>query len=272
MNRPLPDEFAFAKISDAHFEKKVSLVELLMFPLKSRHPNHFERIDWTLFNIWKNICRDHMIDHEYRYIYFDHQHSYDNQEPWEDEIDEVNRAFDNANTWIIQAKQEMELLCNTLYAKIADRDTYPKHYPRFKETTDKMRKRSQASDAILLPEYTLQIQDIVFTRLVEQFMPVILQNKDSLFIIERDKLTGFSEGKDCSKLICKINATSNVVHFHPAHDAELFKYQKTYDNPVISDSRFEIDEFDSNVHFLKSKVDNTTRINDEELLKIEINK
>lgn len=266
MNRPIPDEFSFATINDPDFEKKVELVELLMFPLKKGHPIHFEKIDWTLLDIWKNVCKKYMIDHEYRYIYFDHNHSYDNQEPWEDEMSEVIRAMENTLTWIENARQEMIALCSTLYSSIADRETYSKHYPRFKESSEKMQNRSKTSDAVLLPEYTVGIQNILFTRLLELFFPVILTYKDCVFIIERNKLTGFSEGKECSKLVCKINSTSNVVHFYPVHDNELFKYQKVYDNPVISNPLFEIDEFDENIQFQNDKLENTVIILDNEFI------
>ena len=267
MIRQIPDELSFAKIDDPDFEKKVGLVELLMFPLKRKHPNHFEKIDWTLLEIWKNICRNYMVDNEYRYIYFDYIHSYDNQEPWEDEMSEVKRATENTLSWIEKAKEEMISLCSTLYSNIADKETYPKHYPRFKESVEKMRIRSKSSDAILLPEYTVTIQDLLFTKLLEFFMPIILTTKDSVFIVERNKLTGFSEGKECSKLVCKINLTTNIVHFYPVHDNELFKYQKTYDNPVKSNSLFEIDEFDENVHFQEEKLENLITINGKELIK-----
>jgi hypothetical protein len=272
MNRPLPDEYSFAKISDPDFNRKINLVELLMFPLSNRHPNHFEQIDWTLLDIWKNICNKYMIDNEYRYIYFDHAHSYDNQEPWEDEMDEVNRAFENALTWVEKAKEEMESLCSTLYSKIADRETYPKHYPRFKELPEKMQSRSIKSDAILLPEYTVSFQDILFTKIIEFFMPVVLTIKDTVFIIERGKLTGYSEGKECTKLVCKINSTTNIVHFYPIHDNEIFKYTKVYSNPVKSNELFDLDEFDENKHFQQNELGNMITINDTEIFQINTDK
>lgn len=266
MKRPKPDEYSFAKIEDPDFDRKVELVELLMFPIAERHPIHFEKIDWTLFDIWKNVCKQYIIDHEYRYIYFDYYHSYENQEPWEDEINEVNRAIENARIWIEKAKEDMNNLCSTLYSTIAYRDTYPKHYPRFKESIEKMQMRSKSNDAILLPEYTVGLQNLLFTRLIELAFPVMLTNKDSVFIIERNKLTGFSEGRECSKLVCKINSTSKIVHFYPIHDNELFKYEKTYDNPVMTNPLFEIDEFDENKHLHKDELNNTVIIPDKEII------
>ncbi|MBL0031047.1 MAG: hypothetical protein IPP27_02295 [Bacteroidetes bacterium] len=162
MNGPILDESSFANIDDPDFEEKIELVELLMFPLKSRHPLHFEKIDWTLLDIWKNVCRKHMIDHEYRYIYFDQNHSYDNQEPWEDELNEVNRAIKNTLTWIEIAKLEMDTLCSTLYSNIADRETYPKHYPRFKESIEKMQKRSKSSDKYYCRIYCWNTKHIIY--------------------------------------------------------------------------------------------------------------
>ena len=135
MERPLPDKNSFANVDDEFYNEKVQLVELLLYPLQQRQPWHFEKIDWTLFDVWRRVCSKYMIDHEYRYIYFDHFHSFQNQEPWEDEIDEVRRARKNADTWIDHAKTHMNKLCSTLYSEIADREIYTKHYPRFKETS-----------------------------------------------------------------------------------------------------------------------------------------
>lgn len=266
MSRQFPDEYSFANTDDPDFEEKIKLVELLMFPLKSKHPNHFEKIDFTLLQIWKNICQKYMIDHEDRYIYFDYEHSYSNQEPWEDELSEVRRAWENSLTWIENAKHDMKILCSTLYSEIADKEKYPKHYPRFKETEESMQIRSKSNDAILLSEYTVPLQDILFTKLVEYFMPVILSNKDTVFIIEREKLTGFSEGRECTKLVCKINSTSNIVHFYPVHDNELFKYEKTYENPTKSNPLYKLDEFDENTHLQEDTLENYIIIIDSEII------
>jgi len=266
MERPLPDENSFAKINDPDFVKKIQLVELLMFPLNKRQPIHFEQIDWSLFQIWKNVCKSHLIDNESRYIYKDYQHAYDNQEPWEDEMNEVNRAYGNSLRWIKTAKNEMYVLCNVLYSSIADKEKYFKHYSVNKETIEKMKIRSRSSDAILLHKYTIELQNILFTRLIELKFPVILNKKDSVFIIERNELTGFSEGKDCTKLVCKINITDSIVHMYPIHDNETYKYKKTYDNPVDSDPLFKLDELDENTYLFGAKMNNIVKFFDDEIL------
>ncbi|MCZ2476081.1 hypothetical protein G9H61_11525 [Aquirufa ecclesiirivi] len=257
MNRPIPDKLSFANISNPDFDKQVKLVELLMYPLTTRHPNHFGKIDWTLFDIWKNICSQHIIDNEYRYIYFDHPHSYDNQVPWEDEIEEVNRATENTLIWIEKAKIEMNSLCRVLYSKIADCKTYPKHYPRTNETQTKIKNRSISNDAILLKEYTIAAQDVLFIKIIEHFWSIILTNENTVFVVETNKLTGFSQGKECVKLVCKINLSSQSVHFYPVHEDEIFKYLKFYDNPVKSNLLFKINKFDKNTHFQQNQLENT---------------
>lgn len=248
MNRPVPDQTSFAHTEDQYFTEKAELVELLMYPLVKRSPVHFEKIDWTLFNIWIHVCYEFRIDHELRYVYFDHNHSYSNQEPWEDEIDEVRRARGNSEQWIEKARQKMFDICDPLFSVIASREDYPKHYPRFKESQENMKNRSKSDDAILLPEYTEELQDILFTKLIELKFPIILDNKDSVFVVDRKKLTGYSEGKECTKLLCKVNTTSKLVHFYPIHDNEQFKYLKEYANPMENNSLYEMDEFDENEH------------------------
>jgi len=203
-----------------------------------------------------------MIDNEYSYIYFDHFNAYENQEPWEDEIDEVRRARGNAEKWIEAAKQEMLSLCCPLYSNIADRETYPKHYPRFKESNESIKKRSQIMDAILLPEYTIDVQNFIFTKLLELRFPIILKNKDSVFIVERKKLTGFSEGNECTKLVCKINITSKLVHFYPVHENEFYKYEKVYPNPFVSDPLFELIEYEDNDYLKGDVLSNLVEISD----------
>ncbi|PKG42655.1 hypothetical protein [Psychroflexus sp. MES1-P1E] len=261
MKRILPDDNSLAHLKDEFFNEKIELVELLMYPLETRNPWHFEKIEWTLFDTWRKVCSNYMIDHEYRYIYFDYYHSYDNQEPWEDEISEVRRAKENALKWIDKAKNQMEELCGVLYSQIADRNLYPKHYPRFKETNERMRTRSK-KDAVLAHSYTVPNQTQLLVQVIEHFFPIIVTEKDSVFIIERGQLTGYSEAKDCSKLVCKINKTTNIVHFYPVHDDELFKYKKTYDNPAKSNDLLILDEFDDNEHLKGDTINNSVEILD----------
>lgn len=262
MIRPNPDQYDFPQLNDDFFEEKVALVESLMFPLRENHANFFEEINWELFDIWKNICHKYMIDHEYRYIYFDYIHSYENQEPWEDEIEEVRRAKMNAESWVESAKTEMINLCTPLYSKIADREAYPKHYPRFNESNESMRKRSKSKDAVLLPEYTIAKQNFLFVKLLQLRFPIILTNRNLVFIIERNILTGYSEGKECSKLVCKIDTTSKLVHFYPIHNDEVFKYKKEYKNPVTINPLFYLEEFDDNDHIRADVLKNFVEIID----------
>lgn len=99
-------------------------------------------------------------------------------------------------------------------------------------------------------------QNQLFIKIIEQFYPIIVTEKDSVFIIERGNLTGFSEGRDCTKLVCKVNKTTNIVHFYPVHDNELNKYEKVYQNPTESNPLLNLDEFDDNEHFKGSEINN----------------
>ncbi|MCG6189106.1 hypothetical protein [Maribellus maritimus] len=260
MTRPIPDENSLVQLDDIYYPEKIELVELLMFPITKKNQYRFSKINWALFHIWKNICNKYMIDHEYRYIYFDYFHSYESQEPWEDEIDEVKRARTNAETWIEKAKQEMLDFCAPLYSLIVDRNDYPKHYPRFGESKESIKNRSRNNDAILLPEYTNALQNFLFTKVVEYGFPIILTKINSVFIIERKKLTGYSEGFECTKLVCKINSTSKLVHLYPIHDNELYKYQKIYPNPILTNHIFGIDEDDENEHLKEKEIKNLIEI------------
>lgn len=261
MNWPEPDKNSFAIPEDPFFIEKIELVEILMLPNQISNSSNSEGLDWILFDLWKSMCRKFMIDNEYQYIYFDYYHSYENQEPWEDRIEEVRRARKNAELWIESARKEFQEFCKPLFSIVADRKTYGKHYPRFKESEDSMRNRSN-KDAILLPEYSHELQSTLLTKLIEHFFPIILTNKDVVLIVEREKLTGFSEGKDSTRLVCKINSTTSLAHFYPFHDNEFYKYDKEYKDYLWYDSTLALVDTDEFPHLEKNKISNVLKIAD----------
>jgi hypothetical protein len=213
------DEY-FVNFDDADFLKRKSIVEKLLPPVIKRTPNHFESISEYLFLLWKKIIVEIMIDDEWRYVYSTLEEAYSNQDPWEDDIYNIDRALTNSELWIVNAMDIFHERISPLYSAIANDSDYFKHYSNPRWTSDSMIQKSHNA-AILLPNIDINLQDAYFIIVLEVFWIGIIENENSKFILKTNELVGYSHGKECSCLLFKINKSAKLVHCYPINDNEL---------------------------------------------------
>lgn len=217
----------FINYEDEEYDERRRLVDKLILHFKPRTNCNFNDIEEHLYNIWCDVVKGFQIDHEYRYVCRNEEFVAQTQEPWEDEIEEIRRANENSDIWISDARIKYEDKTKVLYSEILNQSDYPKHYPNPNWTTEDMIKRS-SKEAILGKNMTLDIQDRIYCEIVHEFWAELVSNKILNFVVQTNKVVGYSKGIECNNLVFRIDAINNQVHCYPINKSELKENIKEY--------------------------------------------
>jgi len=217
------EEYKFDWLSNEEYAAIYKTIDLFMIKIPERQPNNLLNEPYNFDPMWRNVIRDHQIDHEYIYTYDSWESAFDN-DVWENGAEEATRAYKNGLIWIDNAKYEFFQKIKIFYSILADESVYLKHFSN--PAWDRKRVISTSHErSLLLPNISLDLLDKIFTEIVLRYYKQIFTQGYTMIIVRTSSLIGYSKGKECKQLLYKLDFTSFVYHIYPINDDEINNYK-----------------------------------------------
>ncbi len=221
------DGFIPDNIEQSELVKRKSLIEILFLRLTRRNPNHFNNLEYNLLLLWEDIIKSFQIDHEYRYVFANMEAAIGSQEPWEDEISEIERAFENAQKWIKNANKVFNNKIKILYSHLNKKDEYSKNYPNPNWSNSYIIKKSKQV-ALIDKNISMDLLDKIFCEIVQEFWAELISQKILKFIVKTKTDIGYSGGFACNHLLYKVDPASLSFHTYPINKNDISKSHNYY--------------------------------------------
>ena len=165
------------------------------------------------------------VDNEIQYLFFDLAEALDNKNPWEDDIELIERAIINSKNWLNEAKVAFHSTIKPCFYRMASSREYLKHFPNVNWTEVRIKSES-FERSILSKKITPELLDSMLVEYIQLDFQGIIQKAVTQFVVETNSDCGYSKGKTCRTLIFKIDYTGQLVHAYAIPDEGSYRDSK----------------------------------------------
>lgn len=197
------------------------LRKLLRCPLSEECKTELEPISEKLYEEWGKICgkyEDTMTDGLIRHV--SDPESLELSLTMETELGDLLEYRRRITEWIQNAREEFSLATIAFRAKVADRKTYPKHYPPQKYSKKQVCSLSQKkNESVLYTEINEEHLSQILPTIYEEFYERLLGKATIRIVVDCLCPVGCSNGQETHYLA--FDLSGKVVHAYPIQDNEI---------------------------------------------------